>query len=81
MAKLAAVSKWKLFPSVETVDMATEGILNRVPSIAADTVPEYEMSSPRFAPRFIPEIRMSGVRGSTFSTATTTQSVGVPFTV
>jgi hypothetical protein len=36
-------------------DTATEGMPIRVPSKAAETVPEYVTSSPRFRPRLMPE--------------------------
>jgi hypothetical protein len=49
-----------------------------VPSIAADTVPEYVTSSPRLAPLLIPETTSVGRRGRMPFTARFTQSVGVP---
>ncbi len=52
-----------------------------VPSNAAETVPEYVTSSPRFKPRLIPEKTSCG-RSSFMrcSTPQLTQSVGVPST-
>ncbi|KJR42269.1 hypothetical protein MCHI_001834 [Candidatus Magnetoovum chiemensis] len=52
---------------------------NIVPSMAADTVPEYVMSSPRLPPLFIPDAMRAGGFSSSLLTPITTQSVGVPF--
>jgi len=46
-----------------------------VPSIAADTVPEYVISSPRFAPLFIPDTTRSGFRESSLLIPSVTQSL------
>ncbi len=64
-------------PSWET---ATDGTPRIVPSIAADTVPEYITSSPKFTPLLIPDTKMDGGFGKILSTARFTQSTGVPFT-
>src|SRR6185503_9933653 len=61
-------------------DTAIEGTPRIVPSIAAETVPEYNTSSPRFTPLLIPDRRRSGGVGRSFNTARFTQSTGVPLT-
>src|SRR4030095_10892063 len=51
--------------------MATEGMPISVPSNAAETVPEYVTSSPRFRPRLMPE--KSSFGRSSFSRCRTPQ--------
>jgi hypothetical protein len=63
-----------------TSDIAIEGTPRSVPSIAALTVPEYVTTSPRFAPRLIPDTSSVGFSGRIAFTARFTQSVGVPST-
>src|SRR2546427_12879280 len=55
-----------------------EGTPRIVPSRAAETVPEYVTSSPRLAPRLIPDTTSAGRPRNSFLTARLTQSVGVP---
>src|SRR3546814_19975014 len=53
-----------------------------VPSITAETVPEYVTSSAMFVPRFTPDrIRSGGVSFISLPTAIRTASVGVPVTL
>ncbi len=62
-------------------EIATDEIPVSVPSKAAETVPEYVTSSPRFKPRLMPE--KSSFGRSSFNRCRTpqfTQSVGVPST-
>lgn len=51
-----------------------------VPSVAAETVPEYIIFSPTFAPLFIPDIKISGFFSRSAVIASLTQSAGVPST-
>src|SRR5215213_1998859 len=59
-------------------DTASAGIPSMIPSSAAATVPEYVMSSPRFAPWLIPDTISSGGASIRPSEAKRTQSTGVP---
>ena len=61
--------------------MAKEAIPIIVLSMAADTVPEYVISSPRLAPLLIPDATKTGFSGRIFCIPSATQSVGVPFTL
>ncbi len=63
-----------------TSEIASDGMPSSVPSIAAETVPEYVMSSPRLAPLLMPESSKPGRAGRMPDTARFTQSVGVPST-
>ena len=51
-------------------EKAIEGTLNRYPSMAAATVPEYIVSSPMLAPQLIPETTRSGISSSNPVSAT-----------
>ena len=67
--------------SLAARDTAIAGIPRIVASKAAATVPEYEMSSQRLAPLFMPDIIISGFTGMSLFIAIFTQSEGVPFTI
>src|ERR1051326_9072721 len=79
-ASSAQRSKEKCSPT--SAEKAMDGMFSSAPSNAAEIVPEYVTSSPRFGPKLMPETTMSG-RFSfiSFSTARFTQSVGVPSTI
>ncbi len=51
-----------------------------VPSVAAETVPEYIILVATLAPKFIPEMTKSGGCFKIALTAILTQSAGVPLT-
>src|SRR6266550_2660764 len=76
-ARSAQRSKEKCSPT--SAEKATEGMFSSAPSKAAEMVPEYVTSSPRFGPKLMPETTMSG-RSSfiSFSTARFTPAVEVP---
>ena len=59
---------------------AIELIPLNVPSLAAETVPEYKILWPTFEPGLIPETKISGFFFITTLTANLTESAGVPFT-
>ncbi len=67
-------------PARPISETAIDGMPSSVPSMAADTVPEYVTSSPRLAPLLIPETTSVGLRGRMPLIARLTQSVGVPST-
>src|SRR5258705_10292320 len=61
-------------------EIAMLGMPAASPSIAAETVPEYNTASPMFGPWFTPEITQFGPWGISAPRASSTQSVGVPST-
>jgi len=67
-----------MFAPNAPIETAMDGMFDRSPSIAAATVPEYVMSSPRFAPRLMPLTMRSGFCFKNPRTARRTQSVGDP---
>jgi hypothetical protein len=60
---------------------AIERTPSKSPAIAAPTVPEKTVSTPRLAPRLIPESSRSGGTGITCRYPTKTESAGVPLTL
>jgi len=60
--------------------MRKDFTIGLVVPFAADTVPEYVTSSPRFVPWFTPAATSTGGSGKSPRTARFTQSDGVPFT-
>ena len=82
----AAASNSNCLPSRKSISRASDccetaiaGSPSTIPSIAAATVPEYEMSSPRLEPWLMPETISSASKASTSpSAAKRTQSTGVP---
>ena len=77
-ARILAYSK--VFTSWLFTETATDWIPHMVPSSAADTVPEYRVSVPRFPPWLMPENTMSILIPSFCKSFTPsfTQSAGVP---
>ena len=63
--------------SVSTLT-AMAGMPQKEASVAAATVPEYQMLFPRLALGLIPETTRSGGRGRSSERASLTQSTGVP---
>ena len=61
-------------------EIAIPGTPSVTASIAAETVPEYNTSSPMLGPRFTPEKTKSGCSGMRAPRPSRTQSVGVPST-
>jgi len=61
-----------------TSETAMDGMPNMSPSMAAATVPLYNMELPVFCPRFMPEITRCGGSFISFVMANLTQSAGVP---
>ena len=59
---------------------AIELIPRNVPSLAAETVPEYKILWPTLEPGLIPETKISGLVFITTIIANYTESAGVPFT-
>src|SRR5205807_3276514 len=59
-------------------DTAMAGTPETTPSMAAETVPEYVMSLPRFGPVLIPETTSRGRSGASPRKPSATQSDGEP---
>src|SRR5262249_57448103 len=72
--------EWKWAGAEWGWEVAIDGRPSNVPSIAAETVPEYVTSSPRFEPWLMPETTSTGGSGNSPSTPRFTQSDGVPLT-
>ena len=77
-ATRAAAEKLRGLPGSVHSETAMAGNPRKRPSMAAATVPEYSVSSPRLAPSFTPDTTMSCSKGNKPEMARCTQSVGVP---
>src|ERR671915_1306340 len=74
----AVPARKSISPWSACCETAIAGSPSMIPSKAAATVPEYVMSSPRFAPWLIPDTISSGSSSIRPSAAKRTQSTGVP---